>query len=83
MRPLDTSPDIHAMQIERYRRMTGEERAHLAIRMTTQAWRVAESGVRSRHPEYSDDDVRFALARLRLGDALFREAWPNAPILAP
>jgi hypothetical protein len=83
VRPLDTSPEVHRMQIERYRRMSGEERVALALRMTAQAWRTSASGIRSRHPEYSNTEVDWALARLRLGDEIFREAWPAAPVLSP
>jgi hypothetical protein len=81
--PLDTSPEIHRMQIERYRRMTGAERVALSLRMTAQASRISAAGIRSRHPEYTSDDVDWALTRLRLGDELFRTAWPSAPVLAP
>jgi hypothetical protein len=28
--PLDTSPEVHRIQMERYRRMTGEERVALS-----------------------------------------------------
>jgi hypothetical protein len=83
VRPLDTSPEIHRMQIERYRRMTGEERVALALRMSEDLHDFAASGVRSRHPGYSDDEVEAALRRMRLGDDLFRRAWPDTPLLAP
>jgi hypothetical protein len=81
--PLDTSPEAHRIQMERYRRMTGEERVALALRMTAQAWRISADGIRSRHPEYTGEEVKWALARLRLGDDLFGSAWPEAPVLAP
>ena len=71
------------MQMDRYRRMTGEERVALALRMTSQAWRISASGIRSRHPDYTSEDVDWALTRLRLGDEVFRKAWPDAPVLAP
>jgi hypothetical protein len=69
--------------MERYRRMTGEDRVALALRMTAQAWRTSAAGIRSRHPDYTAADVDWALTRLRLGDDLFRQAWPHAPVLSP
>jgi hypothetical protein len=83
VRPLDTSPEVHRIQMDRYRRMTGEERVLEAVAMSEQLYEFAASGVRSRHPAYSDDEVELALRRMRLGDDLFRQAWPDAPLLAP
>ena len=71
------------MQMDRYRRMTGEERVLQAISMSEQLYEFAASGVRQRHPSYSEEEVQLALRRMRLGDALFRQAWPHAPLLAP
>jgi hypothetical protein len=45
---------------------------------------VAASGIKARHPGYDDREVTWALRHLRLDDdALFREAWPEAPLLSP
>jgi hypothetical protein len=51
--------------------------------MSIAARQIARAGIRSRHPEYSEDELRFALFRLLLGDALFERTWPDAPLLAP
>ncbi len=79
----DTSPEATAIQTAIYRRMTPQRRADLAMEMSMSARAVTASGIRRRHPEYDDDQVRFALFRLLVGDALFRRAWPHAPILDP
>jgi hypothetical protein len=83
VRPLDTSPEVHRMQIERYRRMSGEERVAQALSMSEDLYAFATTGVRVRHPGYTDDEVEAAVRRMRLGDDLFRRAWPDAPLLAP
>jgi hypothetical protein len=83
MRSADTSPEIHAMQMEIYRRMTPDRRVKLAVEMTEQVNAIAAGGITSRHPDYSDDEVRWALLRLVRGDELFRKVWPEAPLLAP
>jgi hypothetical protein len=42
------------------------------------AWVAA--GIRMRHPEYTDEQVRLATIRLRLGDAWFRVGFPGIEI---
>jgi hypothetical protein len=72
MRPLDTTPEAHAVQLELYRRL-GPARC----------LELAADGIRARHPEYDEAQVRWALFRLLHGDATFRAAWPHAPVLEP
>jgi len=83
MKSLDTSPDAARAQILAYRRMGHSRRALMGLRMSDEARRLSEAGIRTRHPSYSDDEVRHALNRLVLGDELFQAAWPGAPLLAP
>jgi len=40
-------------------------------------------GIRARHPEYSDDEVKWALIRVWIGRDLFLRAYPHCPQLAP
>jgi hypothetical protein len=82
-RPLDTSADADGAQIEVYRRMTGSERLAAAFRLIRLARRTTVSGIRARHPEYDDEQVRLAYARLVLGDDLTRAAWPDRELVAP
>ena len=44
---------------------------------------MALAGIRRRHPEYTDEQVWWAWARLTLGDDRCREAWPNRPLVDP
>ena len=83
MRSPDTTPDAEAMQLELYRRMTPGRRVMIAYEMSMMARRITLSGIRSRHPEYTDDEAKYALFRILVGDELFRRAWPHAPVLAP
>jgi len=79
----DTSADAAAVQTGIYRRMGPARRCALAAEMSVTAREIALAGIRSRHPDYDDRDARFALFRLLVGDALFRRAWPDAPLLEP
>ena len=81
-RSLDTTPDAHDLQVETWRRMTGSERVTLAFEMSEDMRRIAADGIRDRHTDYSDEEVRWALFRLLLGDDLFSAAYPNAPRMA-
>jgi hypothetical protein len=83
VRPLDTSVDAEQLQADVYARMDGGRRVELAIEMSMAMRVIAADGIRARHPEYADSEVRHALHRLLLGDALFLAAWPDAPLLAP
>jgi hypothetical protein len=47
--------------------MSPEERLQIAAAMSDEVRSLAEAGIRSRHPELSDDEVRSALAALLLG----------------
>jgi hypothetical protein len=38
------------------------------------------AGVRMRHPDYSDEQVRLATIRIRLGNDWFRKAFPEVEI---
>ena len=79
----DTSSEAAWVQAQVYRRMGPERRARAAVEMSEEARRISAAGIRARHPHYTDADVRHALNRLVLGDALFTAAWPGAPLLAP
>jgi hypothetical protein len=49
-----------------YRRMTPAERRQQSVRLWRQARRIAEAGIRLRHPESSDGEIQRRLARLFL-----------------
>jgi hypothetical protein len=83
MRPADTTPEAHAVQIAIYRRIGPEGRLALALRMSDDVRAITRSGIRMRHPEYSEDQVDQALRRLLLGDELFRRAYPGQALIAP
>jgi hypothetical protein len=55
-------------QVERIRAMTADEKVRVAHALWVEAWRVAEAGVRGRHPTWSDEQVA-ANVRELMGDA--------------
>jgi hypothetical protein len=83
MRSADTSADAHRVQVSVYRSMTPSRRVAIGAAMSEEAFVVIAAGIRARHPDYDDDQVTWALRRIRVGDDAFREAWPDAPLVAP
>jgi len=83
VRPPDTTPEAHALQLDLYRKLGGPARVAMLFRLSDAARRLTMAGIRARHPEYTADEVKLALARLTLGDQLVRQAWPDAPLVDP
>lgn len=83
MTALDTTAEIAEVQRERLRRLSPAERFAEGARLCVSARRVMRDGIRHRHPEYSDEQVAMALARLLWGDPLYRAARPDWPLLPP
>jgi hypothetical protein len=63
--------------------MTPARRLALAVEMSEEAAAVVTSGIEARHPDYNEAQVTWAYRRVRLGDALLRRVWPDAPLVAP
>ena len=74
--PRDTSPNAYWIQCEALRRLGTAGRLRLAFDLTQQVWDTVEEGIRRRNPEYTDDQVRMVIVRLRLGEELFRIGFP-------
>lgn len=70
------------MQMAAFGRMSPGRRVEMAMQLSEDVSRIAADGIRRRHPDYDDDQVGLALHRLRLGDEIFKRAWPNAPLLS-
>ena len=83
MRASDTSQDAHEFQVRLYRAMTPEQRSELAMRMSDDVRRVTAEGIRQRHPDYSERDVRRALVALLYGRDAAAKVWPGEPVAEP
>jgi hypothetical protein len=75
--PADTTLEAARVQNAVYQRMAPERRLALAFQMTASARALSEAGIRHRHPDYTDRQVRRALLRLTLGEELFRQVDPH------
>jgi hypothetical protein len=83
-RSADTDAGADSRQTEIYRQMTGADRVALAFRLNEQVRETAAAGIRSRHPDYSEERVRWAVQRLWLDDdELYRRVWPGRELVDP
>ena len=73
--PADTDEAAHRVQVDAWRRMGAERRVALAAELSEATRSVAAAGVRRRHPDYTEAEVRLAVIRLTLGDELFHKAY--------
>jgi hypothetical protein len=83
MRAHDTSQEAHELQVRRYRSMSDEQRAALALEMSDDIRRVAAEGIKHRHPDYSVSEVRRALVALLYGVDVARKIWPSCTVPQP
>jgi len=76
----DTSPEARRVQIEALRRLGVEGRLKATVALNHLTRELTKTGIRERHPDYSEEQVEFALRRIMLGDKLFREVYPDVEV---
>lgn len=79
----DTSKDAEKVQLEVLIRMGPERRLRAGIELSRMSRLLLAEGIRTRHPEYDDRQVRLAAIRLTLPADLFHAAYPEAGSLPP
>ena len=60
--------------------MSPRKRLHMALQLSDSLRAIAAAGVKSRHPEFSAEQVKLAVIRMSLGDELFRKAYPGVTV---
>lgn len=81
-RPLDTSIDAYRRQLDDYRSMEPAERLRLAVEMSSDIRALTESGIRRRHPDWSQDARAEELARILARQETFSLAGSGHPTTA-
>ena len=79
----DTSEQAALAQLEVYRRMSPGARLRAAVELADVSRKLLADGIRARHPEYDERQVRLAMFRVWLGPAMFRLAYPDDPEFEP
>jgi predicted Fe-S protein YdhL (DUF1289 family) len=62
----DTSREAEERQIVHWRALPDSEKARVLSEMTRAAQQLARAGVKARHPEATEDEVRLRVLALRL-----------------
>ena len=78
--PADTSLEAARIYFATLRRLGGPRRMEMGVELSDNARSMVEAGVRHRHPEYRDEEVRLAVLRLMVGEELFRQCCPDCDI---
>lgn len=65
--PLDTSPEAAALIEQAYREIGIEGRLRIALELSDFVHAMALAGIRERHPEYTEDQVRRELVAILYG----------------
>jgi len=60
------TPDLHPAQIEAYRRMSPQEKLRLIGRTFWDAWRIKAAGLKSQHPDWTDERIADETRRIFL-----------------
>ena len=81
--PFDTTIEAHDVQADVYRRMEGHDRLRVMFRLNDIARRLAVSGIRARHPDYDEERITRAYARLTLGGDIVGDVWPGRELVDP
>jgi hypothetical protein len=78
--PRDTTPEAFRVQIEALRRLGMEGRSRVQTELCRGMRRTLEAGIRRRHPDYDDRQVKLALIRLTTGEEVFRKLLPGMEV---
>lgn len=65
----DTTPEVLALQVEAWRRMTPEARVELAWEMSETARDLLRARLREEHPEWTEREIGLAIARVAQGSS--------------
>lgn len=60
----DTTPEAAAIQLRIVQAMTGEQRLKLAFELCLFARELAVAGIKQRHPDWSESQIKRELLRL-------------------
>ncbi len=79
-RPRDTSKEAWEVYLSVLSRMTPERRVEIAFDSSEMARELSRTGIRMRHPDYTEREVNLALFRILYGDELFHRVYPGEDV---
>ena len=78
--PQDTTLDAEKVQIAVLKKIGAEGRLKMTLELSDNIRDITMSGIRTRHPEYSEDMVMKALIKYLHGKSVFEEYFPGDPL---
>jgi len=75
--PADTTIEAVRKQFEILRRLGPEVRLKMAFELSDNLRGIVEAGVRGRNPGYDERKIRQEVLRLMIGEALFKQIYPD------
>jgi hypothetical protein len=78
--PRDTTLEAYAFLVQVWRRMGPEGRLRAAFEASNNLRDLAATGVRMRHPAYSEVQVQRAVTKLMIGTDNFHKVLPGVEI---
>lgn len=78
MSELDTSPEMEKLQMDILRKMDPEKKWSLMMELIEMSRRLLMEGIRNRHPEYGEEELKLALIKILIGEELFALVYPDA-----
>jgi hypothetical protein len=74
----DTHPDIEALQIRLWREAAPARKMRMLAQLNAFAQQLALAGLRSRHPQADETELRCKLAGMLLGEELARKVYGDS-----
>ncbi|MEO0185464.1 MAG: hypothetical protein ABIL22_08460 [candidate division WOR-3 bacterium] len=71
----DTDQFSEEQQIKIFKKIPGEVKLSMSLDLTRTAIELLKTGIKQRHPEYSDNEIENALKRLLLTDELYEKVY--------
>ena len=79
--PEDTTQAAARIYFETLRNLGPQKRLEMGAELSNSLRERVEAGIRRRHPDYSEQQVRRAFLRLTLGGELFQKCFPNCDVM--
>lgn len=74
----DTHPDVEALQITLWRQASPTRKMQMLAQLNASARLLAMAGLRTRHPNAGEAELRRRMADLLLGEGLARKVYGEA-----
>jgi hypothetical protein len=78
--PKDTTLEAYRAQIQALRRLGPEGRLRMMAALNQGVRRTIEAGIRHRHPDYNDRQIKLARIKLMVGKEVFNNLIPGIEI---